>query len=57
MRGVRGRRWTRPVLAGAIALLLLLLALYAVDRAGGSVNAGEVYGAVATAIIAGAMMA
>lgn len=52
-----GRRWTRPVLAAVIALLLLLVALYAVGRAGGTVNAGEVYGAVAASILAGAVTA
>jgi hypothetical protein len=47
----------RPVVGGAIALLLLLLALYALDRAGGRTRASDAAAAVAVSLIVGAMLA
>ncbi len=55
--GVRGTRWRRALLAGLLALALLLLGLYALDRAGGRVDTSDVWGAVAVSLIAGAVAA
>jgi len=49
-------RWLRPLVAGLIALLLLLLTLYALDRAGSYVTASDVYAAIAASIVAGAVI-
>ncbi len=59
VRGVQGGqrdRWLRPVLAGVIALLLVLAALYALDRAGSHAHA-DAWAALAVALIAGAVTA
>lgn len=49
--------WVRALLAGLLALLLLALALYAVDRAGGHVTTSDAYAAAAVAILAAAVAA
>jgi hypothetical protein len=54
---VGGNRWGRALLAGLLALALLLLALYALDQAGGYVDSSDVWGAFAVSLIAGAVAA
>jgi hypothetical protein len=50
----RSSRWRRPLLAGLLALAVLLLVLLLVDRAGGTVLATDAVAAVAVAVIVGA---
>jgi hypothetical protein len=56
VRGGRGNRWLRPLLAGLIALALLLLALYALDRAGGYVRSSDVLGAACVSALVAAIV-
>ncbi len=52
-RGNRRPAWVRPVVAGVIALALLLLALLALDNA----DASDVVAALAVSLIVGAVEA
>lgn len=58
MRGNAARnRRLRPLIAGVVAFLLLLAALYCLDRAGGHIGASDVFAALAAVMIAGAVVA
>jgi hypothetical protein len=57
VRGVRRSSWFRPILAGVIALLLLLAALYALGRAGSRVDRDDVFAALVVSFAVGAMLA